>query len=84
MVAIKVTIFNTLYHVTNKYDFNLPIYGKVSEEGGIVSDTTMRNTARDNKTVISKETFSPLSGGKMNPKQATVEISIQGNTKFIK
>lgn len=60
------------------------MYGNVSDDGGIVSETTIKNTAKDSKTVISSETFSPLSGGRMKPKQATVDINMQGNTKFIK
>lgn len=63
----------------NKY---LPMKGNVSDVGGIVSDTTNRKTARDSNTVISRETFSPESGGSRNPNRAIDDINIQGNIRF--
>ena len=59
--------------------YSLPIIGKLSLEGGIDSDTTSINTANDSKTVISNDTFSPLSTGKMKVKAATDDVSIHGN-----
>ena len=53
--------------------------GKLSLEGGMDSDTTNMNTARDNKTVISKDTFSPLSTGSMNVIPATANVRMHGN-----
>lgn len=62
----------------------LPMKGKVSLSGGIVSETTSKNTARESNTVISSDTFSPESGGNKNPKNAIVEMIVHGNIRFIK
>ena len=56
--------------------------GNVSDVGGIVSDTTNKNTASDRRTVIHKDTFSPDSGGSKNDRIATVEMTLHGNNKF--
>lgn len=61
---------------------DIPIYGNVSESGGIVSDTTSKKTANERSTVISSEIFSPESGGKRKPRNATVDISVHGNIKL--
>ena len=61
---------------------NLPIYGNVSEFGGMISETININTAMDNSTVISRDTFSPDSGGKMNPSKAMEDISMLGNIRL--
>ena len=61
---------------------HLPMKGNVSDVGGMVSDTTRRNTARDSRVVIHRDTFSPLSGGSKNDIIATVEITMHGNSKF--
>ena len=60
----------------------LPIYGNVSEFGGIVSETINMKTATDKRTVISMETFSPDSGGKINPSNAIDDINIHGNRRL--
>ena len=56
--------------------------GNVSDVGGMVSDTTSRNTANDSRVVIQRETFSPDSGGSRNDIIATVDITVQGNSRF--
>ena len=56
--------------------------GNVSDVGGMVSDTTSRKTARDSKVVIHRETFSPDSGGSRKDIIATVDITVQGNSRF--
>ena len=53
--------------------------GKLSLDGGIDSETTSINTAKDSSTVISSDTFSPLSTGSMKVKAATADVRIQGN-----
>ena len=60
----------------------LPIYGNVSEFGGIVSETINMKTATDKRTVISIETFSPDSGGNINPSNAIDDINIHGNRRL--
>jgi len=62
----------------------LPMKGNVSESGGMVSETTSKNTARDSSTVISRDTFSPESGGNRNPRNAIVEIMVQGKIRFMR
>jgi hypothetical protein len=59
------------------------MYGKFSDEGGIVSETTINNTASDNKTVISNEAFSSESGGSIKPRHATAVISMHGHIRLI-
>lgn len=44
----------------------------------------IKNIVKDNNIVIFREIFLLLFGGKMKFKQVMVEISIQGNIKFIK
>ena len=61
-----------------------PMNGNVSDVGGIVSDTTNRNTAKDRSTVIQSETFSPDSGGSKNERIATVDMTVQGKSRFSK
>jgi len=63
---------------------DLPIMGKSSEEGGRDSDTKRRNTARERSTVISSETFSPLSTGSKKPSAATPDVSMHGNIMVIR
>ena len=58
--------------------------GKLSEEGGMDSETTSRNTAIDSSTVTFRETFSPDSTGRIKPKAATVEVTSQGNIIVIR
>ena len=40
------------------------------------------NTATDKRTVISIDTFSPDSGGSINPSSAIDDISIHGNRRL--
>jgi len=56
--------------------------GNVSDVGGIISDTISINTDRDNNTVISSDTFSPESGGNMNPSSDMAAMRIQGKIRF--
>lgn len=56
----------------------LPITGKLSDEGGNDSDTSNKKTAKDNKTVISSDTFSPDSVGSRKPSAATHDVSMHG------
>ena len=56
--------------------------GKVSEVGGKVSETTNKNTAKDSSTVISKEIFSPASGGSRKPSRAVKVMRMQGNRRL--
>jgi hypothetical protein len=57
----------------------LPMIGNVSADAGNLSDTSRRKTDRDNKTVTSKETFSPESAGRMKPRAARANTIAQGN-----
>ena len=59
---------------------DLPIIGKSSEDGGRASDTSNRNTASDNNTVISNDTFSPDSTGNRNDNAATADVNMTGNS----
>jgi len=65
-------------------DSDLPMMGKSSDEGGRDSDTKRRNTAKDRSTVISSETFSPLSTGSRKPSAATLDVSMHGNIMVIR
>jgi hypothetical protein len=58
---------------------DLPMIGNVSADAGNLSDTSRRKTDRDNKTVTSKETFSPESAGRMKPRAASTSTIAQGN-----
>ena len=62
--------------------FYLPSIGKLSLDGGIVSVTTSMKTARDSSTVISRDTFSPLSTGSIKPWGAAPSATrMHGNIK---
>ena len=74
-------VFRTKYHLL-AYVFVLPIKGNVSDVGGIVSETTSKNTANDRRTVIHRDTFSPDSGGSRNVRIATVDMTLHGNIRF--
>ena len=64
----------------SKVPVNLvPIIGKLSLEGGIDSETTNINTASDRSTVISSDTFSPLSTGNIKVRAATADVRMHGN-----
>ena len=61
----------------------LPIYGKLSEEAGIDSETNNRNTARDRRTVTPRDTFSPDSTGSRKLNMATTLVRMHGNRTVI-
>ena len=58
--------------------------GIVSDVAGMRSDIMSKNTQRDSKTVISKDIFSPVSGGKQKTRRATAVMSAQGIIKLKK
>lgn len=58
------------------------MYGNVSEVGGMISDTINMNTDSDNSTVISRDTFSPESGGNMNPSKDIAAINTHGKIRL--
>lgn len=60
------------------------MYGNVSDVGGIISETTSINTASDRRTVISRDTFSPESGGNRNPSTAIEDIKMHGKIRFMR
>ena len=63
----------------NCINISIPMMGKLSLEGGIDSETTNINTASDRSTVISSDTFSPLSTGNIKVRAATADVSMHGN-----
>ena len=58
--------------------------GMVSEVAGMRSDIMRRNTQSDKRTVIPKEIFSPVSGGRQNTKRATAVMRAHGITRLKK
>ena len=53
-----------------------PMIGKSSAEGGRKSEMTRRNTACESNTVTSRDTFSPLSGGRRNPEINRIHVKL--------
>jgi hypothetical protein len=60
------------------------IKGTASEVAGMVSDTLFRNTVNERSIVTSKVSFSPESGGSVNPRSAMDEIRTQGTIRLKK
>ena len=58
--------------------------GMVSEVAGMRSDIMRRNTQSDKRTVIPKEIFSPVSGGRQNTRRATAVMRAHGITRLKK
>lgn len=62
----------------------VPRSGTASDVAGIVSATMFRNTVSDSKMVTPKESFSPESGGNVNPKTAIEAINTHGTIRLKK
>ena len=58
------------------------MWGKFSEVGGIISETSNMNTDSASSTVMPSDTFSPESGGNMNASKDMVDSRTQGKTKL--
>lgn len=63
---------------------NEPSKGTASEVAGIVSATMLRNTVSDRRIVTPSESFSPESGGNVNPSTAIEAIRTHGTIKLKK
>ncbi len=63
---------------------NSPIRGILSDVAGILSDIMSRNTHRESSTVISRDIFSPVSGGRQNTRSEMAVISAQGMIRLKK
>jgi hypothetical protein len=60
------------------------IKGTASDVLGMDSETVLRNTVNDSSIVTSNVSFSPESGGSVNPSKAIDEISTQGTIRLKK
>lgn len=61
-----------------------PNNGTASDVAGIVSATMLRNTVSDKRIVTPKDSFSPESGGNVNPSTAIEAISTHGTIRLKK
>ncbi len=60
----------------------LHIFGTDKELSGIIPVISCENMIIDRSVVISKPIFSPLSGGRQNPRMLINEMRMQGKTKL--
>lgn len=60
----------------------IPIFGTDMELSGTMPIISCENIIIDNKVVISKPIFSPLSGGRKKPNMHINDIRTHGNTKL--
>lgn len=78
---VLTTLLATINIIQLKY---VPSRGTASEVAGIVSATIFRNTVRDKRMVTPRDSFSPESGGKVNPRTAMLAIRTHGTIRLKK
>lgn len=62
----------------------VPRSGTASDVAGIVSATIFKNTVSDSSMVTPSDSFSPESGGNVNPKTAMDAIKTHGTIRLKK